>query len=253
MINQNIIPRETREFFDLKNKLVEEIENYEKKVFSEKENLEQIQKTFDRLWEMFDKNDSEYFRLRLDTLDKLLKRNIEKRAYKKIEFDRMFKVLDKIKQNDSVEFLNEAIKNRIEKISEKIVRSKQKIKAPQKDTFYLLTYKSLSFLVRNYPKKILYDVDATKDFVKIKRERYPIFPAYTGIKNKDKDFQLEYCNILILKVRTEYKCLRFDEMESVNDLTYVSLNTKLIPLTEPMQDVKHYIRIRGKRVYYLDL
>ena len=99
----------------------------------------------------------------------------------------------------------------------------------------------------------MYDVDATKDFVKIKRERYPIFPAYTGIKNKDKDFQLEYCNILILKVRTEYKCLRFDEMESVNDLTYVSLNTKLIPLTEPMQDVKHYIRIRGKRVYYLDL
>ena len=89
MINQNIIPRETREFFDLKNKLVEEIENYEKKVFSEKENLEQIQKTFDRLWEMLDKNDSEYFRLRLDTLDKLLKRNIEKRAYKKIEFDRM--------------------------------------------------------------------------------------------------------------------------------------------------------------------
>ena len=119
MINQNIIPRETREFFDLKNKLVEEIENYEKKVFSEKENLEQIQKTFDRLWEMLDKNDSEYFRLRLDTLDKLLKRNIEKRAYKKIEFDRMFKVLDKIKQNDSVEFLNEAIKNRIEKISGK--------------------------------------------------------------------------------------------------------------------------------------
>lgn len=253
MINQSIISKETREFFDLKNKLVEEIEKYEKKVYSEKEDLKQIQSTLNRLWEMLDKNDSEYFKLRLDTLDKLLKRNTEKRAYKKIEFDRMFKVLDKIKQNDSVEFLNEAIKNRIEKISEKIVRSKQKLKTAQKDGFYLLTYKSLSFLVRSYPAKILYDVDATKDFVKIKTERYPIFPAYTGIPKTERDFQLEYCNILILKVRTEHKCLRFDEIETVTDLTYTSLNTKLIPLTEPMQDVKHYIRIRGKRVYYLDL
>ena len=253
MINQSIIPKETREFFDLKNRLVEEIENYEKKVYSEKEDLEKIQSTFDRLWTMLDKNDSEYFRLRLDTLDKLLKRITEKRAYRKVEFDRIFKILEKIKQADSVEFLNEAIKNRIEKISEKIVRSKQKIKPPQKDFFYLLTYKSLNFLVKNYPKRILYDVDATKDFVKIKKQRYPLFPAYTGLKKNENDFILEYCNVLILKVRTEYKCIRFDTIETINDLSYAYLNTKMVPLSEPMQEVKHYIRLKGKRVYYLDV
>lgn len=247
------IAKETREFFDLKNQLVEEIEKYEKKVYSEKEDLEQIQNTFNRLREMLAKNDSEYFKLRLDTVEQLLKRNVQKRAYRKIEFDRIFKTLDKIKQNDSVEFLSEALKNRIEKISEKIVRSKRKTKPASTDTFYLLTYKSLNFLVRNFPTQILYDVDATKDFVKIKRQRYPLFPAYTGIKDNEKDFTLEYCNVLILKVRTEYKCIRFDNIETISDLTPVSLKAKLIPLSEPMQDIKHYIRFKGKRVYYLDL
>lgn len=253
MRNQSIIPKETREFFDLKNKLVEEIEIYEKKVYSEKENLEQIQKTFNRLWEMLDKNESEYFRLRLDTLDKLLRRNAEKRAYKKIEFDRIFKVLDKIKQDDSVEFLNEAIKNRIEKISEKIVFSQQKNKPVEKDGFYLFNYNSLNFLVRNYPCKTLQETDATKNFVKIKGERYPIFPSYLRLGNEPIEFQLEYCNLLILKIGNGYKCFRYHEMELITDLTHSSIQSKLIPLSESIQNVKHYIRIRGKRVYYLDL
>lgn len=108
-------------------------------------------------------------------------------------------------------------------------------------------------MVRNYPKRILYEADATKDFIRIKNVRYPLFPAYTGIDRSRGEFHLEYCNILILKVRTEYRCFRFDELESISDLTYSSLKTRLIALSEPVKDIKHYIRIRGKRVYYLDV
>lgn len=248
-----MIPKETREFFDLKNKLVEEIENYEKRIYSEKENLDQIQKTFSQLWEFALKHNSEYFLLRLDTLDKLLKRNAEKRAYRKIEFDRIFKVLSKIKQEDSIEFLNEALRNRIEKISEKIIYAKQKIKPVEQDGFYLFTYKSLSFLAHNYPSKILKDVDATKNFIRVKEKRYPIYPSYINLQNSNAEFQLEYCNLLILKTGAGYKCYRFNELELVTDLTKTSLQTKLIPLSDSIQNVKHYVRLRGKRVYYLDI
>ena len=248
-----MIPKETREFFDLKNKLVEEIENYEKKIYSEKENLNQIQKTFALLREFALKHNSEYFLLRLDTFDKLLKRNAEKRAYRKIEFDRMFKVLNKIKQEDSIEFLNEAIRNRIEKISEKLIYSKQNNKPTEQNGFYLFTYKSLSFLVHNYPSKVLKDVDATKNFIKIKEKRYPIYPSYISLQSSKVEFQLEYCNLLILKITTGYKCYKFDELELVTDLSKISLQTKLIPLSDSIQDVKHYVRLRGKRVYYLDV
>lgn len=111
----------------------------------------------------------------------------------------------------------------------------------------------MSFLVRYYPNQILKDVDATKDFVRIKKHRYPLFPSYTGLNKNEKDFTLDYCNVIILKVRTEYKCIRFDEMEIVNDLTYTNLNKRLIPIKKPMHDIKHYIRIKGKRIYYLDI
>ncbi len=253
MLNRSTIHEEVREFFDTKSQLVTEIERYEKKVYSEKKDLANIKKILEKLWSLVDKSRSEYFRIRLVTLDMLLKRNEEKRGYRKIEFDRIFKVLSKIKEDDGVEFLNEGIKNRIEKISEKLFRSTHQLEPENEDFFYLLTYKSLSFIVRSYQKKILQDVDATKSYVRIKNKRYPLFPAYTGLKTSDQDFDLEYCNVLILKVRTEYKCFRFDHIETITDLSYDYLHAKMIPLEEPIQEIKHYIRMKGKRVYYLDV
>ena len=252
MLNRSTIHEEVREFFDTKNKLVQEIEKYEKKVYSEKKDLANIRKIQESLWTIVDKSKSEYFKIRLLTLDKLLKRNEEKRGYRKIEFDRIFKILSKIKEDDAVEFLNEGIRNRIEKISEKLFRGTHQMELESEDNFYLLTYKSLSFIVRSYEKKILQDVDATKSYVRIKNKRYPLFPAYTGLKTGD-DFELDYCNVLILKVRTEYKCLRFDHIETITDLSYDYLHAKMIPLEEPIQEIKHYIKLRGKRVYYLDV
>ncbi|HRG46143.1 MAG TPA: hypothetical protein PLX69_17025 [Leptospiraceae bacterium] len=253
MLNRSTIHEEVREFFDTKNNLIREIERYEKKVYSEKQDLARIQKILDQLWTLVDKSNSEYFRVRLVTLDKLLKRNAEKRTYRKIEFDRIFKILSKIKEDDGVEFLNEGLRNRIEKISERLFRTTHHLEPETEDKFYLLTYKSLSFIVRSYEKKILQDVDARKSYVRIKNKRYPLFPAYTGLKTDDEDFQLDYCNVLILKVRTDYKCFRFDHIETVSDISYDYLNAKMIPLEEPIQEIKHYIRLRGKRVYYLDV
>lgn len=252
MLGRYNIHTDVRDFFDRKNQLVAEIESYERKVYSEREDLERIDKLFKQLLVLVEKTKSEYFRLKLSTLEKLLNRIQEKRNYRKIEFDRIFKTLEKMKEDESIEFLNEGIKNRIEKISERIVRSSQKLEIETKNKFFLLTYKSLSFLIRDCEKKILQDVDATKSYIRIKNKRYSLFPAYTGLKT-DEDAPLDYCNVLIVKTKGDYKCFRFDKMETVTDLTYDYLQAKLVELTEPVQDIKHYIRLRGKRVYYLDL
>ncbi|HMV45311.1 MAG TPA: hypothetical protein PK079_04520 [Leptospiraceae bacterium] len=253
MLSRYNIHADVKDFFDRKNQLVTEIENYERKIYSEKDDLDKIDKLFKQLQVLVEKTNSEYFRLRLVTLDKLLKRVHEKRTYRKIEFDRIFKTLEKIKEDDSIEFLNEGIRNRIEKISERIVRSSQKLDIEFGERFFLLTYKSLSFLVKEYEKKVLQDVDATKTFIRIKNKRYPLFPAYTGLKTDGKETKLDYCNILILKTKNDYKCFRFDQMEIITDLTYDFLQAKLIELPEPVQEIKQYIRLRGKRVYYLDI
>lgn len=49
MLNRSTIHEEVREFFDVKSNLVREIERYEKKVYSEKQDLARIQKILELL------------------------------------------------------------------------------------------------------------------------------------------------------------------------------------------------------------
>ena len=141
-----------------KNKLVQEIEKYEKKYTPKKKDLANIRKYKRVSGRSLIKSKSEYFKIRLLTLDKLLKRNEEKRGYRKIEFDRILKFFQRLKEDDAVEFLNEGIRNRIEKISEKLFHGTHQMELESEDNFYLLTYKSLSFIVRSYEKKILQEM-----------------------------------------------------------------------------------------------
>lgn len=249
MILDSVIASDSRLFFDLKKELKSELENYEAKVYNEKDDFVKIRDYLDKLNTIIETHDSEYFRLRVKTLNALLNRLIEKRKYRKIDFDRIHKILDKIRESDSVEFLNEALKNRIERISEKLVASKKKEEEKYDDAFYLFTHKSLHFVVREHPKKILYDVDATKNFIKYKGKRYPIFPVFHPMES----FPVEFCNLLILKAKSGIKCYRFDSLEKLEELTAASLYKMLKNLDEPMGEIKSYIRWKGKRVYFIEL
>jgi hypothetical protein len=249
MLNKNSIVNETREFFDLKKRLKLELENLEKKVYSEKEVFSKVSRTFDSLKEITIKTNSNYFKLKLETLENLLNKLLEKRKYKKIEFDRIFKTLEKIQENETVEFLDLALKSRIEKISEKIVYTNQQVQKKENQSYYLFSFNNLFYLCRFYPTKFIYEADSSKQFVRIKNERYPIFPIYTN-SNKS---SLEYSNILILKLPSSYKCFRYDKLEKIDDLNTDELKSRLIDLDIQMGDLKSYLRYKGKRVHYLDI
>ncbi len=241
------IIQESREFFDLKNRLQIEIEEFEKQIHSEKENIEKIYSSLAQLKNFIQQSQSPYFKIKLDTLETFLNHALLKRKYTKIEFDRIFKTLEKIKETETSEFLNQAIQNKIQKISENF--SDVKVQTKDVDIFYKFSYNTVDYFVRGYSKRILYGIDASKKILRIKKEAFPIFPRYIK-KSKN---EIEYCNLLILKVRTSYQCLRFDKLEIIEDLTFHSLEKKLIPLDLKMEEIKSYIRYKGKRLYFLDI
>ena len=245
----NKIVHESREFFDLKKRLKLELEDLEKRIYSEKDIFSRVNKTFQILKEITIKTNSNYFKLKLETLETQLNKLLEKRRYKKIEFDRIFKTLAKIQENETVEFLDLALKSRIEKISEKIVYTNQQIQKKENLSYYLFSFNNLYYLCRFYPTKFIYEADSSKQFIKIKSERYPIFPLY---KNVTKD-SLEYSNILILKLPSTYKCYRFDTIEKIDDLSLDELKSRLIKLDIQMGDLKSYLRYKGKRLHFLDI
>ena len=244
------IVQDTREFFDLKNRLQLELEEFEKKVFSEKENLNKIYDTFYELKSFVRKKESNYFQLKVSSLESLLNRLTIKRKYQKIEFDRVFKTLEKIKETESSEFLNQAINHRIQKITEKFLPYTPPVELEKKgDKFYRFSYKGLDYLVKGFPKKFLLGADASKRFLRIGEVKVPIFP----ISNSADQENFQSCNILLLKVRTQYSCYRYDTLEEVYDIPYLNFEKKLIKLDIAKTEINSYIRYKGKRHYYIDL
>lgn len=71
------------------------------------------------MFELAGKNDSPYFQIRLKNLKKQLETFVKNKGYEKQEFDRIYHQLGKMKQNDSVEFLDESLRNRLERIAQK--------------------------------------------------------------------------------------------------------------------------------------
>lgn len=245
------IVQDTREFFDLKNRLQLELEEFEKKVFSEKENLNQIYETFYELKSFVRQTESNYFQIKVNSLESLLNRLTIKRKYQKIEFDRVFKTLEKIKETESSEFLNQAINHRIQKITEKFLPYTPPPAEIEKkgDKFYRFSYKGLDYLVKAYPKKFLLGVDASKKYLRIGNEKFPIFPIF----NLTDEENFQSCNVLLLNIRTSYKCYRYDVLEEVYDIPYLNFEKRLNKLDISKTEINSYIRYKGKRHYYIDV
>jgi hypothetical protein len=244
------IVQDTREFFDLKSRLQIELEEYEKKIFSEKENLNKIYNTFYELKSFVRKSNSNYFQIKVNSLETQLNLLTQKRKYQKIEFDRVFKTLEKIKETESSEFLNQAISDKIQKIAENLSPYSKPIFENKKegDKFYRFSYKGLDYLVKAFPKKFILGADVSKKFLRIGEDKFPIYPTLQIDEEK-----FESCNILILKVRTSIKCYRYEILEDVFDIPYLNFEKKLIKLDISTSEINSYIRYKGKRHYFIDI
>ncbi len=249
-MNSFKIIQDSREFFDLKLRLRLELEEFEKKVYSENESLNKIYGTLYELKSFVRKTESHYFQIKVNNLENLLNSLITKRKYKKIEFDRVFKTLEKIKETESSEFLNQAINYRIEKISEKFIPKTPKLLVDKNSNkFYRFNYKGLDYLVKAYPKKFILGADASKKFLRIGEEKFLIFPMF----NFTEEENFQSCNILILILQNTFKCFRYNSFEEIYDIPYLNFEKKLTSLDLSTTEINSYLRYKGKRHYYINL
>ncbi|MGV3666456.1 MAG: hypothetical protein ACO1NV_10005 [Leptospira bouyouniensis] len=113
------------EFFETKIKLEEELILLEK---LEREVNEQIVKLIglsEKLIQSSETNESPYFLQRSKRLNAEIVKFKIKNEYKQKEFDSIYHILNKIKSEDKIEFLDSALKNRITKIAKRLVDKKQ--------------------------------------------------------------------------------------------------------------------------------
>lgn len=244
-----LIVDEIHAFFDLKLAFQRDVEEVEKKVYELSKDLENLRLKQEKLSKLAQKQDNEYFKIKVRTLQLHLRKLRAKKGYKQLEFDRIFKILSQIKQTDKVELLDEAIKHKIEKIAEKRVQQEKKENfIPERTNRYLIfNFQRTLYMVPSLPKRILHEVPYFKKKLIYKEKKFPIFPSYlSSVFDKS-----ETSNVVVLRKGLEFFALRYDFFEDEIELTPEELKNKLFEIQNPLPFLKHFIKWRGMKCYFI--
>lgn len=246
-----VIIDEINEFFDVKLDFQRNLEEVEKKTFEISKDLESLRLKLEKLSKLAEKHDNEYFKLKIRSLELHLKKLRTKKGYRQLEFDRLFKILSQIKQTDKVELLDEAIKSKIEKIARTQVNVKKKKNyIPNRENKYLIfNFQKSLYMLPSLPKRILHNVPFSKKNLVYKGKKFPIFPLYVSSVFGEN----EKSNVLIVRKGLEFFALRYDFLEDEIELSKEELQQKLLDFPNPLPFIKHFIKWKGMKCYYISL
>ncbi|TGK81510.1 hypothetical protein EHQ24_09360 [Leptospira noumeaensis] len=169
------------EFFQIKIKLENELIRLEELERESKDHLTNILGYSEKLIQLSESNESPYFLQRSRRLSTELHKFQIRNEYKQKEFDSIFHILDKIKSEDKIEFLDSALKNRITRIANRISDKKQTPIVPKNLTgklvFICYVLEGVNFLIPKKSYRILRDIPAFKKQLRIKDKSVPLFPG----------------------------------------------------------------------------
>lgn len=169
------------EFFQTKIKLENELIRLEELERESKIHISSMIDLSEKLIQLSETNESPYFLQRSKRLNaEILKFKI-KNEYKQKEFDTLFHILEKIKSEDKIEFLDSALKNRINRIANRL-SEKKPIRTSSQDLngkliFICYVLEGVNFLIPKKSYRILRDIPAFKKQLRIKEKFVPLFPG----------------------------------------------------------------------------
>ncbi|ALE40032.1 hypothetical protein KQY10_03900 [Leptospira interrogans] len=254
--------KDSRFFFDLKRKFEVILEEVEKKTFDQKDEIRELESLWEEMFELAGKNDSPYFQIRLKNLKKQLETFVKNKGYEKQEFDRIYHQLGKMKQNDSVEFLDESLRNRLERIAQKHYSpgdmTSSEVVATSKKGKYYITFRcgTIYFITDWSSYTVLKDLDRRKNTVEYKGSVYRIFPSAFVYGLSEEEYRNENfltMNLLVLKRESGLEFYRFDtlgEILQINEGTFLK-GLKPIESSEIDKRIRNYFRKAGIRYYYI--
>lgn len=241
---------QTRQFYDLKNAIVAELEKIENSVYENNSLLDGLDRKLEKIYSIALDLENEYFILRLQTIRNQYQKFKTKKGYRRIEFDRLFKLCQKLQESNTVEFFNEAIQARIQKISANYYAKKlnQKIQPTilRENKYIVYTFQKMYFVVKSLPKRILYNVPYSLKRVRFMEEAFDIFP-FIPFANPETGKS----KLLILRHGIDFKPLRMDAVESEIELFPEEIQNKTRPL-EGNGQIKKFLRWKGNNCYLIE-
>ncbi|TGN17356.1 hypothetical protein [Leptospira idonii] len=241
------------DFFTEKVRLEAEFIDFEKKILEANEHLVNIEESLQKMLALSEENQTVYFLQRVKKLHVAFHTLRHHKGYNKEDFDPIYHVLNKIVNEDKIEFLDSALKNRIAKVArtlsvseDKPSRSKQE-DLSGKDVFTSFVLEGTHFLVPKLPHRILKNIPAFKSKMMIKKKVVPLFPGPGFVLSEDSPKENKK-KVLVLKLdSTREEGFYFDRLE---EDWAISKESILSLLKEEKTNGKIMGKIRRKGIHY---
>lgn len=240
------------EFFQTKIKLENELIRLEELERESKIHISSMIEFSEQLIQLSETNESPYFLQRSKRLNaEILKFKI-KNEYKQKEFDTLFHILEKIKSEDKIEFLDSALKSRINRIANRLSVKKQIPASSQdlKDKLVFICYvlEGVNFLVPKKKYRILRDIPAFKKQLRIKEKFVPLFPGPGFVLMEEGEKKQK--NVILMKDSSKKEHgFYFDELKEDWAVSKTSLEG-LIEKDSTNEKILGKIKRKGK-LYHL--
>lgn len=268
------------EFFETKVKLEEELIRLEG---LEREVNEQIAKLVglsEKLIQTSESNESPYFLQRSKRLNAEIIKFKIRNEYKQKEFDSIYHILNKIKSEDKIEFLDSALKNRITKIAKRLVDKKHiernlnsKNTTPSftervmnasiltktnpnkpstgKLIFICYVLEGVNFLLPKKSYRILRNIPAFKKQIRIKDKLISMFPGPGFVLMEEGESKNKH--VILMKNAEKKECgFYFDELKEDWAISKSSLDAILEP-ENSHNSILGKIKRKGKLYHIIKL
>ncbi|MCG9876507.1 MAG: hypothetical protein MH321_17160 [Leptospiraceae bacterium] len=262
MSSGSSLPEDSRTFFEKKYKLKYLLEEYEKRILDATEILNETISIASEMETIANKRKAYYYLHRTRRLSLQLDDLKEAKGYERKEFDFVYKLLDKIDESESSDFLDSVLRGSMEKVARGLrAQSLNEEATPKSDnkkkSYFTFHYKNVYFIAPKYPKKLVQNIDPHKTSVRIGNRKWEIHPGKFFGLNEEQDFP-EATHLCILKKSAEdtentYRCFYYHSMDREVKFDEANLKSRLKTI-EPNSSsfIKYYFRYAGKNYYYID-
>ncbi|MGE8721278.1 hypothetical protein ACO2KH_07530 [Leptospira terpstrae] len=215
------------EFFQTKVKLENDLIRLEELDRESKERIKNIIELSEQLIKISETNESPYFLQRSRRLNTEIHKFKIKNEYKQKEFDTLFHILEKIKSEDKIEFLDSALKNRITRIANRLTEKKPNTsptsqKLSGKLVFICYVLEGVNFLIPKKSYRILRNIPAFKKQLRIKDKLVPLFPGPGFVLMEEGEKKEK--NVLLMKDNSKKDHgFYFDELKEDWAISKISL------------------------------
>lgn len=242
-------------FFQNKIQLQNLIKEIEKKIFELSPTFENILKLVEEMEEIAKQRKSYYFQHRTERLKLELEKLSSKKSYNQKDFNPIYQILDKMKEEDNVYFLDSLLRNSFQKVSERFYqfnKYQQKNLYSNKKIYFTFVFRGVHFMAEKFPMKIVHNVNPQKTHVRIGSKRFPIYPGPNlGIPNEDFEEPTHLCILKSKEKEPPYRCFFFHRIEKEILFDESTVRSRLQSLEEVVSPyVQYYFRYKGT-IYYL--